>query len=62
MFCLTYPSVAVGSYFVFGHTAALAWELPSKRLFYDQRDFEKKDEPIETTTTEMPHGNNIFRL
>ncbi|CAG9772592.1 unnamed protein product [Ceutorhynchus assimilis] len=57
VFCFTYPSVGVGSYFVFGHTAALAFELPSMPLHFDGKDFQKKDEePTEAATTEMLKG------
>ncbi|XP_019772529.2 uncharacterized protein LOC109546138 [Dendroctonus ponderosae] len=63
VFCLTYSSVGVGSYFVFGHTAALAYELPTSKLYYDRRDFENKDDDTgETTTTEMPEVFDISDL
>ncbi|XP_050293709.1 uncharacterized protein LOC126734216 [Anthonomus grandis grandis] len=68
VYCLTYTSI-VNSYFVFGNTAALAWELPSMPLFFDGRDFQKKEETTtEATTTEitskLDHGynNNLDRV
>ncbi|XP_076260677.1 uncharacterized protein LOC143196678 [Rhynchophorus ferrugineus] len=64
VFCLTYPSVAVGSIFVFGNTAALAWELPSEPLFYDKKDLDRKEAEAEaqTTTVAVPHDIDLSQF
>ncbi|XP_030752521.1 uncharacterized protein LOC115879704 [Sitophilus oryzae] len=62
VFCLTFPSVGMGSLFVFGNTAALAWELPSTPIYFNSKDFEKKDEEPETTTVEIPHDIDLDAL
>lgn len=53
VFDLAYPSVDGIGLYVFGNTAGLAWELPSKPVFLDKK-FQKKEEP-EPTTTMLPH-------
>ncbi|KAL1506075.1 hypothetical protein ABEB36_005506 [Hypothenemus hampei] len=50
---LAYPTLDGIGFFVYGHTAALAWELPSTPIFLDKK-FKKKEEP-EPTTTMLPH-------
>ncbi|XP_056633360.1 uncharacterized protein LOC130442964 [Diorhabda sublineata] len=55
VYCLTLPSVGVGEIFVFGLTAALAWELPSTP---DELLMSVGKKPITTTetpTTLPPH-------
>ncbi|KAL1506074.1 hypothetical protein ABEB36_005505 [Hypothenemus hampei] len=52
VFDLTYPALAIqGNVFVFGHTAAMAWELPSKPIFLDKmkttKDKNKKEDKQE---------------
>uniref|UniRef100_A0AAR5QH26 Uncharacterized protein n=1 Tax=Dendroctonus ponderosae TaxID=77166 RepID=A0AAR5QH26_DENPD len=50
---LAYPSIDGIGFFVYGNTAALAWELPSTPVFLDKK-FQKKEEPEEPTTM-LPH-------
>ncbi|XP_030752609.1 uncharacterized protein LOC115879762 [Sitophilus oryzae] len=44
----------MGNLFVFGNTAAMAWELPSTPIFLDKKYLKKEEENMETTTTEKP--------
>lgn len=50
---LAYPSIDGIGFFVYGNTAALAWELPSTPVFLDKK-YQKKEEPEEPTTM-LPH-------
>lgn len=73
VFDLTYPALAIqGNVFTFGHTAAMAWELPSEPIFLDKKKIGKNDEKeknMDTTTMkampeyldyhEFDHGKHI---
>ncbi|XP_076260121.1 uncharacterized protein LOC143196340 [Rhynchophorus ferrugineus] len=49
VFDLTYPSVGMGNLFVFGNTAAMAWELPSTPSFLD--DIYRRQNESESSDT-----------
>ncbi|XP_050293708.1 uncharacterized protein LOC126734215 [Anthonomus grandis grandis] len=55
IFDLTYPALAIqGNAFMFGHTAALSWELPSTPIFLN-KTFLSKEKITTTTESHLEH-------